>query len=33
MPYDQIDYLYEKYHDKEDKYLYLYLAYENTFGN
>jgi GABA(A) receptor-associated protein len=33
MPYDPIINLYEKYKDKEDNYLYLYLAYENTFGN
>ena len=33
MPHDQIEYLYYKYHDKEDNYLYLYLAYENAFGN
>ena len=33
MPHDQIEYLYQKYYDKEDNYLYLYLAYENAFGN
>ena len=33
MPYDSLESLYEKYHDKEDNYLYLYLAYENAFGN
>ena len=33
MPYDSINNLYEKYKDKEDNYLYLYLAYENTFGD
>ena len=32
MPHDQIEYLYQKYYDKEDNYLYLYLAYENAFG-
>lgn len=33
MPYDPINNLYEKYKDREDNYLYLYLAYENTFGD
>ena len=33
MPHDSFDYLYDKYKDKEDKYLYLYISYENTFGN
>jgi hypothetical protein len=33
MPHDSIQQLYEKYKDKEDNYLYLYLAYENTFGH
>lgn len=33
MPHDSIDYLYDKYKDKDDNYLYLYVCYENTFGN
>lgn len=33
MPYDPINNLYDKYKDIEDNYLYLYLAYENTFGD
>lgn len=33
MPHDNIEHLYQKYSDKEDNYLYLYLAYENVFGN
>ena len=32
MPHDNMEYLYQKYKDNEDNYLYLYLAYENTFG-
>lgn len=33
MPHDSFEYLYNKYKDKEDKYLYLFVCYENTFGN
>ena len=32
MPHDTMETLYNKYKNTEDNYLYLYLAFENTFG-